>query len=58
MLKRNSVKVHSTLDHTDSSQYRNEEPAGRMGDFGNFLKFLNGLARPEYWLSAICLEKL
>ena len=33
-------------------------PCGRMSDFGNFLKFLNGLARPEYWpLTVVCETK-
>ena len=65
MLKRNSINVHSNTPHSSHCKFgacQKWEPAGRIGDFGNFL---NGFAikkpridRPEYWLGAICFEKL
>ena len=50
MLKRNSINVHS---HT-RPLVKSREPAGRMGDFGNFL---NGFAKSPR-LIVLNIEKL
>ena len=58
LLKRNSFNVHWKFGGCQKW-----EPAGCLGDFENFL---NGFAKSplvlrtgsEYWMSAICLEKL
>ena len=45
MLKRNSINVHSNTWHSSHCKFgacQKWEPAGRIGDFGNFL---NGFAK-------------
>ena len=47
MLKRNSINVHSNTRHSSYCKFgtcRKWEPAGRIGDFGNFL---NGFAKSQ-----------
>ena len=62
MLKGNSdlLKFIQTLDHTDSSHYRNENRPAIWVILEIFERFglKPSIDLPEYWLSAICLEKL
>ena len=54
------LKFIQTLDHTDSSLYRNENQLAVWVILEIFERFRlkPTIDRPENWLSAICLKKL
>ena len=54
------LKFIQKLNHTDSSHYRNENQLAVWMILEIFERFQlkPTIDRPEYWLSAICLEQL